>query len=250
MSDLETIGLEAVDKFITTWNSRDAAAWAGSLQFPHVRPSPFGPINVAETAEDYIAAVDYNKVIETGWDHSEWDYKHVLHMSPRKIHVAGQWTRYTASGESILSTPIVYVCTLIDGNWGIQSRFGSDYADEDIDTSGFATRGLNLVTDFINNYNLGNRDACAELLNYPHFTISPGELGRTDAASDFTVNAGASMRLESLLAVQTGQHSMNIALELGMPDGGVRQGVVNVTNRDGHLGIQAWSLLDPNEAGE
>ena len=43
---------------------------------------------------------------------------------------------------------------------------------------------------------------------------------------------------------------MNIALELGMPDGGMRQGVVNVTNRDGHLGIQAWSLLDPNETDE
>ena len=49
--DLEQIGLDAVDYFIETWNSRDPEKWADSLNFPHVRPSPVGPVKIAATAE-------------------------------------------------------------------------------------------------------------------------------------------------------------------------------------------------------
>ena len=82
MDNLEEAGLAAVDKFITTRNSRNAETWASSLNFPHVRPSPIGEIRVADTPEIYIAAVNYDQVIKSGWDHSEWDYKHVIHTSP------------------------------------------------------------------------------------------------------------------------------------------------------------------------
>ena len=100
-SDLETIGLDAVDAFITTFNTRNASDWADTLQFPHVRPSPIGPILSIPNKEAYVEGFDYNKIIETGWDHSEWDYKRFLHKSPRKLHVAGQWSRYDADGNKI-----------------------------------------------------------------------------------------------------------------------------------------------------
>ncbi len=41
---------------------------------------------------------------------------------------------------------------------------------------------------------------------------------------------------------------MNAAVDLQVLAGGettALQGVINITNRDGHLGIQAWSLLNP-----
>ena len=64
--DLENIGLAAVDEFINTFNSRDADQWANSLNFPHVRPSPFGPVNVAETKEIYVDQASYDRIIDSG----------------------------------------------------------------------------------------------------------------------------------------------------------------------------------------
>ncbi|MBD3646962.1 MAG: hypothetical protein HUJ31_05790, partial [Pseudomonadales bacterium] len=209
---LEQTGLDAVDRFIDTWNSRDAEKWADSLNFPHVRPSPFGPIEVAGDSEEYVSRVDFSRVVETGWDHSEWDYKHVIHTSPTKIHVAGQWSRYTEGGEVILTTPIVYIVTLVDGKWGIQSRFGSDYAGDD-DTTGMETRAINLIEDFINNANNRNTKACAELLNYPHYNIGVGDLIGTTSAAEFTLPHGR-IDIESLIALQTGKRSLNAAMDI------------------------------------
>ncbi len=251
MEDLEQSGLDAVDRFLTTWNSRDPENWATSLNFPHVRPSPFGEINVADTAEDYVVGVDYGQLIKSGWDHSEWDYKHVLHTSPSKIHVAGQWSRYSAAGDIILTTPIVYVCTKVNGEWGIQSRLAVDYVDEDADedTPELITRSMNLIQDFIGHYSTGARDACAELLNFPHFSIGTGKLNMTAEPEDFEILQVA-LITESAVAIQTGLHAMNVAVELSIAGDSINrrtQGVINVNDRDGHLGIQAWSFLYPDE---
>ena len=247
--DLNATGLAAVDRFITTWNSRDPAAWAASLNYPHARPSPFGPINISPTAEAYAAGVDYNRVIATGWDHSEWDYRHVLHISPSRIHVVGQWSRYNADAEIIHTNPITYIVTHHDNNWGIQSRFAADHAHEDEDTSGFETRGFKLVKDFIVHLNSGARESCAEMLNYPHITVAVGELDVCEEAAAFLPHP-VQITLNSLVSLQVGHHSMNLALEVTVEDDhGTRelQGVMNLTNRDDHLGIQAWSFLDPHE---
>ena len=245
--DLEQIGLDAVDKFITTFNSRDVSVWANSLQFPHVRPSPLGPIRAIPDKEAYVEGFSYDPVIASGWDHSEWDYKQFLHKSPNKLHVAGQWSRYDADGNKILSTPITYIVTKLDGNWGIQSRFGSDYAGDD-DTSGFETRVFRLYETFIAHYNNGNIEACAELLNYPHFRIEPGELNEITEPKQFQKGADH-IQVDGLMAIQTGHKSANLAVDITITQNGatsIRQGVINVTEREGHLGIQAISLLDPN----
>lgn len=247
--NLEQIGLDAVDKFIETWNSRDPERWAGSLNFPHIRPSPFGPINVAETSEEYISGVDFSRVVETGWDHSEWDYKHVIHVSAEKIHVAGQWSRYNQAGDVILTTPIVYIVTRVNGTWGIQSRFGSDYAGDE-DTTDMETRCIKLIEDFVVHFNNKNVKACAEMLNYPHYVVGVGKVDETASPESFTLPDGR-ISIDSLIALQTGNASMNAGLDItitGEEGKQTLQAVVNVTNRDDHLGIQAWSLLDPVEA--
>lgn len=244
---LEDIGLAAVDRFIETWNSRDPEAWAASLNFPHVRPGPFGPLRVAADAAEYISRVDYSRVIKTGWDHSEWDYKHVLHVSPTKIHVVGQWNRFNAAGEKILTNPVVYIVTKTDGQWGVQSRFSADYAGDE-DTTSMEQRAFKLVESFVTHFNAGNVAACAELLNYPHFGIGVGTIAASESAADYSL-PDAKMAIESLMALQTGKRSINIAMEFSLSEGGrnrAMQAVLNITERDDHLGIQAWSLLDPN----
>ena len=246
MPELETIGLEAVDQFITKFNSRDVDAWADTLHFPHVRPSPFGPIRVLADKTSYVEAFDYGPIIESGWDHSEWDYKQFLHQSSNKLHVAGQWSRYTATGDKILSTPIVYIVTFCDERWAIQSRFGCDYTEDD-DVTGFETRVFRHYETFIAHYNNGNLEAAAELLNYPHFRIEPGNVNEITTPAAFKKGADH-IQVDALMAIQTGRRSMNLAVELTLDQGGMktrRQGVINVTERDNHLGIQAISLLDP-----
>ncbi len=251
MADLEQIGLDAVDRFIATWNGRDPGAWAGSLNFPHVRPSPFGAIRVSPSAEAYASAVDYSRVISTGWDHSEWDYTQTIHTSPRKIHVAGQWTRYNSDGDKILTTPITYIVTRVDGKWGVQSRFGSDHAGDE-DTSGFESRVFKHIESFVTHYNNGNVETCAALLNYPHFGVGIGHLDETTDASAFALTDDQ-IRIDQLMAIQTGLHSANVALDLTLirkAEGHTLNAVLSVTNRNDHLGIQAWSLLDPNAEDE
>jgi len=241
---LEQIGLDSVDNFINSWNSRDSALWANSLNYPHVRPSPFGEVLVAKDAEEYASRVDFDQVVATGWDHSEWDYKHVLHTSPDKIHIAGQWSRYNKDGEVIHTNPVVYIVTRVDDHWGIQSRFGSDYAGDDHDSSGFENRAFNLITDFVNQLNSDNLEACAELLNYPHYGIGVGKLSEHLTAKDFSMSAGP-ITVNSLEAIQSGIRSLNIGLGLSVDDSEY-QAVMNVSERDHHLGIQGWSLLNPN----
>ena len=247
---LEQVGLKAVDNFINSWNSRDPELWAKSLNYPHVRPSPFGEILVAGDADEYVSRVDFDQVVATGWDHSEWDYKKVIHTSPDKIHVAGQWSRYNKEGKVIHTNPVIYIVTCVDDHWGIQSRFGSDYADDDHDGSGFENRALNLITDFVLQFNNNKLDACAELLNYPHYGVGVGKLSEHLTAEDFSIEAGQ-ITVNSLQVVQSGIRSLNIALDISV-DENEYQAIMNITERDHHLGIQGWSLLNPNteQAGE
>ncbi len=248
--NLEQIGIDAVERFITTWNSRDPKQWAAALNYPHVRPSPFGPIVVAKDAAQYASRVDFNKVVATGWDHSEWDYRKVIHTSAQKIHVAGQWSRYNIEGEIIHTNPVVYIVTRSTDQWGIQARFGSDYAGDDHDSSGLEERCFKLVQDFVNHFNNRNVDACAELLNYPHYGIGVGELREHLAPSAFGLT-DTILGIESMQSLQTGIRSANLALEIkvqemSQPEPKFFQAIMNLTIRDEHLGIQAWSLLNPD----
>ena len=248
IQDLEQAGLDAVDRFINTWNSRDPERWAASLNYPHVRPSPAGPILVAKDSVEYTSGVDFNQVVATGWDHSEWDYRQVIHTSPKKIHVAGQWSRYNVEGNVIHTNPIVYIVTLVDGSWGIQSRFGSDYADDDHDTSGLESCAFRLIEDFTSHLNSNNVEACAELLNYPHYGIGTGHLQEYLEPAQFTGTENK-VTVTSLQVLQAGKKSSNAGLDLIVQDDSGKnefQAVVNVTVRDDHLGLQAWSVLDPN----
>lgn len=245
--DLEKIGLAAVDRFIETWNSRDAEAWAASLNFPHVRPGPLGAIVVAKDAAEYISRVDFDRVVATGWDHSEWDYRQVVHTSIAKIHVVGQWSRYNKAGEKILANPVTYIVTRVDGDWGIQSRFSADDPGEE-DTTSMESRVFKLIETFVTHSNASNQAACAELLNYPHFGVGIGSLAETDAAAEFSP-PGGKIAIDSLVSLQSGRRSMNAAMDITLSNeagGRPMQAIVNVTERDEHLGIQAWSLLDPN----
>jgi len=242
--DLEQIGLTAVDRFLETFNSRDKHAWSDSLNFPHVRPSPFGRIAVAESREQYVAAVDYERIIASGWDHSEWDYKRVLHTAPDKIHVAGQWSRFDLAGKKILTTPIVYIVTRNAQQWGIQSRFACDDAGDE-DTTGLQIEAFELLDSYIEACNEQRGRDSAALLNYPHYGIGAGKLNILKSSDEFELDQ-EHIELQAIMAIQTGQQSINLGIELTLAAGDqsrALQAVINLTRRDEHLGIQAWSFI-------
>lgn len=250
--DLEQIGLDAVDKFLKTFNSRDGDAWTDSLNFPHVRPAQNGIQKISADADSYLSGFSYDRVIATGWDHTEWDYKRVVHTSENKIHMAGQWSRYTEAGDKILTTPIVYIVTRVDGKWGIQSRLGSDYAGDD-DTMNMESRAFNLFQSFANAVTNNHAEVAAELLNYPHVEIRPGEIVETATKQDFAFNipgeTAGTMKFESMVALQTGNKSANVSMDVVVSanGGAAKYSVVAlVTYKQDHLGIQAWSIISDN----
>jgi hypothetical protein len=109
--------IQALDRYLETWNSRDARRWATSLHFPHIRPGP-GVFELSKTPEEYAAGVNFQQKLSTGWHHSEWVARRVLHIGTDKVHVAGEWQRYTAEGRPLTGSVITYVVSLQSGRWG------------------------------------------------------------------------------------------------------------------------------------
>ena len=113
---LATPGERAVERFLSTWNSRDPDQWAGSLHFPHSRPSVGGNRLWLARAE-YVETVDYERVLATGWDHTEYEVLRSVHASDRKAHIAGRWARFDAVGNVIQRNLVTYVATERNGKW-------------------------------------------------------------------------------------------------------------------------------------
>ena len=124
-SDLRAhLGLQALDRYLETWNSRDPGRWATSLNFPHVRPGP-GAFELFKTPAQYAASVNFAQTIATGWHHSEWTTRRVLQVGVDKVHVAGSWLRYTEDGRQLVGTSVTYIVTDQGGRWGVLSRFAA-----------------------------------------------------------------------------------------------------------------------------
>lgn len=118
---LATPGERAVERFLSTWNSREPEQWAGSLHFPHTRPSVAGN-RLWLTRAEYVATVDYERVLATGWDHTEYEDVRSIHAGDRKAHIAGRWARFDVGGNVIQRNLVTYVAIERNGEWGIRAR--------------------------------------------------------------------------------------------------------------------------------
>ncbi len=118
------LALQALDRYLETWNSRDPKRWAASLHFPHIRPGP-GAFELSNTPEQYAAGVDFAATLKTGWHHSEWTSRRVVQVGLDKVHVTGSWQRYTEDGRALVGSAITYIVTNERGRWGVLSRFAA-----------------------------------------------------------------------------------------------------------------------------
>lgn len=118
-------GLQVLQDFLRTFNARDAQAWAQVMNYPHVRLAG-DQVIVWQNAADYAAANDLAPLADTGWAYSRWDFIRPVQADATKVHFALQFTRYDAQDRAQQSFQALYVVTLKDGHWGVQSR--SSYA--------------------------------------------------------------------------------------------------------------------------
>jgi len=122
MSAVEKAAMGALDDFMTAFNNRDLKAWRKTLQYPHVRFAG-GRVLVADTPEEYLPGMDFEMFAKsTGWHHSVWDHRKVIHSTPDKVHFDVQFTRYKDSGDTLATYRAIYVVTFKDGKWGTQAR--------------------------------------------------------------------------------------------------------------------------------
>jgi hypothetical protein len=115
--------MATTDAFLETFNEGDAIGHAKTLGYPHVRLAS-GRVRIWQTIEDAIPAMEQGiaALRGSGWDHSVWDHRNVIHAGDGKVHLDVQFTRYRADGSVIGVFPAVYVIVEQDGRWLIQCR--------------------------------------------------------------------------------------------------------------------------------
>jgi hypothetical protein len=116
--------MAVLDAFMTAFNHRDAVAEERTYHFPHYRLAS-GQMRVLDAAGAETQALmnaTYKRFVESGWDHSAWTRRKIVHLSVDKSHVDTQFTRYRKDGSVIGAFDSLYVVTRENGRWGIKLR--------------------------------------------------------------------------------------------------------------------------------
>jgi hypothetical protein len=110
---------EVTDKFMETFNSRDAQQWATTFNFPSVRLAS-GRTVVLNSAADLENS--FSRLEATGWDHSAWAARRVVQCEPTKAHMLTTFVRYRKDGSVLSKFDSLYIVELRNGKWGITGR--------------------------------------------------------------------------------------------------------------------------------
>ncbi len=124
MNEAATIAATATtDAFLSTFNDYNARGHAATLAYPHVRLAS-GRVRIWESIDEATAAMEQGiaALRASGWDHSVWDHRNVIHVGEAKVHLDVQFTRYREDGSVIGVFPAVYVIVEQDDRWLIQCR--------------------------------------------------------------------------------------------------------------------------------
>jgi hypothetical protein len=118
---VESQVLAVLDAYMTAFNALDMSAWESTFHFPHYRLAGAG-MRVLETAGLQDGADLRRRLEATGWHHSGWTRRVIVHRSADKAHVDTRFTRYRADGSELGSYESLYVLTFEDGRWGVKLR--------------------------------------------------------------------------------------------------------------------------------
>lgn len=240
--------LAAYWRFFESFNSRDPVRFSAALHYPHVRVSPRQTPVLVPTAAAHAAAMSWQRVIASGWDHTDGHEPQLLHSATDRAHIVGGWTCVDAQGEPVLVNRVVYIVTRVDGGWGMQCRFGTDGGDAAQTSASDAQRALAMVEEYIDAYNDRHWARCVRLLATPHFRVDVGTVREwADSESLWSTLRDSHWHFVTPVAkhvAQGGKDCVAVAFE-GMLDGGdvAVKGVFFVVRRRGSWGIQARSII-------
>lgn len=249
------LALQALDRYLETWNSRDPRRWAASLHYPHIRPGP-GAFELSATPEQYAAGVDVAATIKTGWHHSEWTSRRVVQVGLDKVHVTGSWQRYTEDGRALVGSAITYIVTNERGRWGVLSRFAA--GPTTTDSAALATSSeaaVVAVRAYAAAWNSHNAQTLAAAQHYPFVRIGDGTVEVSASVEAFLAGSEPGRqrtwfetRLDRMEAVQASTNGVNVAIGFSRRDrsGAVLSSddaMVLVVRRDGAWKVQAISTM-------
>ncbi|MGC3946242.1 MAG: hypothetical protein QM762_17285 [Chryseolinea sp.] len=118
--------MKSLDDYMDNFNAHDLAGWEETYHFPHFRLAS-GKMSVLEKAGTRDSAVVFGALHRTGWHHSRWEHRNIIHVSPDKVHVDTQFSRFNSRGQKLGVYESLYILTKENGHWGVKMR--SSYAE-------------------------------------------------------------------------------------------------------------------------
>lgn len=119
-SSLEREAMKVLDEYMAAWNAMDTAQWESTFHFPHYRLAS-GRMNVLDKPGMQPADL-WKRMTASGWHHSKWDRRRIIHATGEKIHVDTKFSRYRSDGSLIGSYDSLYILTFEGGRWGVKMR--------------------------------------------------------------------------------------------------------------------------------
>ena len=121
--EAEKEALRVCDELFDTFYADDPDGHIRTMNFPHVRLAS-GRVTVWETPDEVRATYFplLAQSLESGWHHTTMDQKDVIHSGPDKVHVAVQYTRWTADHQPLATHQALWIVTYVQGHWGVQGR--------------------------------------------------------------------------------------------------------------------------------
>ena len=173
----ETAARQALEAFITQWNTADDANLRRAMHFPFATVPGGGALIVNDRPEDFAAGFDQMRARE-GWNRSSFDFDSytVVRSSPDKVHALIGFSRYGADGTAYRTSRVFYIVTRRDDGWAIQLRAPAGEPEDlrDDERAEIVEGARRAVLDFFTAFNTGDVDGTVATLNHPHLFMTPG----------------------------------------------------------------------------
>lgn len=115
--------MACLDLFMKGFNARDIATYDEAFNFPSVRLAS-NNLRIINKGDQKPSLFD--NLAGTGWDHSAWRRREVIHAGPDKVHIDTNFARYRKDGSLLGGYDSIYVVNNEGGHWGVKIR--SSYA--------------------------------------------------------------------------------------------------------------------------
>jgi hypothetical protein len=181
--EAEAVARQALEKFMTEWNTGDDAQLRTAMNFPFVTFGGGSRVTIDEKAENFSQGFDRMRETQ-GWASSSFSYDtlKIFMTSEDKIHLSVDYNRFNADGEKYSTGNVFYVVTKKDGHWGMQLRSGGGAEAPAEDREEILAGAREAVVGYMKAFNAGDAKATSTFLNYPHLFLMRGGVSEAKSA--------------------------------------------------------------------